>query len=159
MLKKILLRIQDRSVSWPVPLVWNPIMCVTHMIWFHASAIPSNFWAGGQCWYIFSYYCGGRDDTSKSVIVTLSNLWGATAPPAPPPPPTRYGPAYWQKVIALQCKQQQFFIAQKACHIIMVFTCSITFKALHLVFKTAQNVCQENCSKSTCCVLFQNMLK
>ena len=27
---------------------------------------------------------GGRDDTSKSVIVTLSNLWGAIAPPAPP---------------------------------------------------------------------------
>ena len=33
---------------------------------------------------VFSLITGGRDDTSKSVIVTLSNLWeGATAPPAP----------------------------------------------------------------------------
>ena len=33
----------------------------------------------------FLLLLGGRDDTSKSVIVTLSNLLGgATAPPAPP---------------------------------------------------------------------------
>ena len=50
---------------------------------------------------IFSLFTGGRDDTSKSVIVTLSNLWWATnvarlgdrergaggrGPRAPPPP-------------------------------------------------------------------------
>ena len=33
---------------------------------------------------------GGRDGTSKNVIVTLSNLGGATAPP----PPARYGPVH-----------------------------------------------------------------
>ena len=39
----------------------------------------------------FLLLLGGRDDTSKSVIVTLSNLWeGATAPP--PLPPARYSP-------------------------------------------------------------------
>ena len=38
----------------------------------------------------FLLLLGGRDDTSKSVIVTLSNLWeGATAPPLPP---ARYSP-------------------------------------------------------------------
>ena len=32
---------------------------------------------------IFSLFTGGgRDDTSKSVIVTLSNLWGGNCPPA-----------------------------------------------------------------------------
>ena len=30
---------------------------------------------------------GGRDDTSKSIIVTLSNLSGGNCSPAPPPPP------------------------------------------------------------------------
>ena len=34
----------------------------------------------------------GRDNTYKSVIVTLSDHWGATAPP--PPPPARYGPGH-----------------------------------------------------------------
>ena len=33
---------------------------------------------------------GGRDDTCKSVIVTLSNLWGGQL--LPPLPLARYGP-------------------------------------------------------------------
>ena len=37
---------------------------------------------------------GDRDDTSKSVIVTLSNLWGQLSPlPAPPPPLNPLGTA------------------------------------------------------------------
>ena len=39
---------------------------------------------------IFSLISGVRDDTSKSVIVTLSNIWGGNCPP-PPSPLGTYG--------------------------------------------------------------------
>ena len=47
------------------------------------------FEQGGSTDMFSLFTGGGRDDTSKSVIVTLSNLGGATAPSAPP---ARYGP-------------------------------------------------------------------
>ena len=48
------------------------------------SAVPKIFeqGGGGQCWYSFSYFWGGRDDTYKSVIVTLSDLWGGATVPS-----------------------------------------------------------------------------
>ena len=40
----------------------------------------------------FLLLLGGRYDTSKSVILTLSNLWGGGGGATAPSPPARYGP-------------------------------------------------------------------
>ena len=81
-------RIQERNCWDGYVSQWRYSLLIKSKL-SKCSAVPSHFWAGEKCWYIFSYYWGGggRDDTSKSVIVTLLNLWGATAPPAPLPPP------------------------------------------------------------------------
>ena len=43
---------------------------------------------GGGVLIYFLLFLGDRDDTYKSVIVTLSDLWGGNCPlPSPPPPP------------------------------------------------------------------------
>ena len=48
----------------------------------------------------FSYYWGGRDDTSKSVTVTLLNLWReGNCPPCPCPPPFPLGTALNSTVV------------------------------------------------------------
>ena len=45
---------------------------------------------------------GGRDDTSKSVIVTLSNLWGKGGGQLPPlPPAARYGPGFQYPLLTM----------------------------------------------------------